>query len=638
VKPSDLVAAKTHPAEYLLHKYWSRKPHNVISHLLGALDGDNGIVVDPFCGSGVVLREAAKLGIRSWGFDVNPVAALISSVTCSPPDVAEFQKEMSVLVNRFATLVRDHYSLDSRRTLTEGALVRYNVHEIVVVCDRCGTKVAYSDCKKKGRSYYCPRCSGHLRFNLENMMETKVVGVRPQNGPLIRSTDVLEREEHRSRAGDPADGYDYDMVENRRILAFEGVSTRDYFTNRNFSLLTHLAEWVHAISDPEIRNAALMLLTASVAQCSRLIPYRNNMTSGGPAWSVPGFWVPPRHIETNPLLHIQARMKKFERGLAALHARGIKAKVTVTCTSALAGLERLRSEGVKLTTVFLDPPYGDNVPYLEFSHLWNSFLKQVPNPTTDISVSDRENKEIAWSRYTEGLAIVLSKVKQVLHEEGKLLITFNNHDLQAWHALLSALQGSGFACSTVYYQIPAVISSKAQFSPKGSYVGDIYSVYRRAPKGHSPSESLDPIVSALARCAASRQGEVAKNLVMRTAMVSWLQHDVSVLMLSELNDLVDALFKEEDGNMLVWTGGDLPQEPTLTEIARETAHHILADGPKGWPDLYASISRKCLGIGIPDPGELREVLDGYVIFNGKNRCLATKELVPSNPTSLFDAP
>ena len=43
---------------------------------------------------------------------------------------------------------------------------------------------------------------------------------------------------------------------------------------------------------------------ASVAQCSRLIAYRNDLTTGGPAWTVPGFWVPPVHLETNPLPHI----------------------------------------------------------------------------------------------------------------------------------------------------------------------------------------------------------------------------------------------------------------------------------------------------------------------------------------------
>lgn len=43
----------------------------------------NSIVFDPFCGSGVTLTEAQKLGISSVGVDLNPIACLISRVKIS---------------------------------------------------------------------------------------------------------------------------------------------------------------------------------------------------------------------------------------------------------------------------------------------------------------------------------------------------------------------------------------------------------------------------------------------------------------------------------------------------------------------------------------------------------------------------
>lgn len=43
----------------------------------------NSIVFDPFCGSGVTLTEAQKLGISSVGVDLNPIACLISRVKVS---------------------------------------------------------------------------------------------------------------------------------------------------------------------------------------------------------------------------------------------------------------------------------------------------------------------------------------------------------------------------------------------------------------------------------------------------------------------------------------------------------------------------------------------------------------------------
>jgi SAM-dependent methyltransferase len=53
-----------------------------------ALDGDP--VLDPFMGSGTVLLEAARRGIRATGFDVNPAALALSKCAClaslEPPE------------------------------------------------------------------------------------------------------------------------------------------------------------------------------------------------------------------------------------------------------------------------------------------------------------------------------------------------------------------------------------------------------------------------------------------------------------------------------------------------------------------------------------------------------------------------
>jgi len=79
------IKADTHTPEYLMHKYWARKPHNVISESISSLTTEGNIVIDPFCGSGVILREGALLGRNCYGFDLNPSAVLISSVLLDPP-------------------------------------------------------------------------------------------------------------------------------------------------------------------------------------------------------------------------------------------------------------------------------------------------------------------------------------------------------------------------------------------------------------------------------------------------------------------------------------------------------------------------------------------------------------------------
>ena len=48
--------------------------------LLGMYGSENGLMLDPFVGSGTTLAEARLYGMKSIGFDLNPVALLISKV------------------------------------------------------------------------------------------------------------------------------------------------------------------------------------------------------------------------------------------------------------------------------------------------------------------------------------------------------------------------------------------------------------------------------------------------------------------------------------------------------------------------------------------------------------------------------
>ena len=49
-----------------------------------ALVPKDGIIVDPMVGSGTVLRQATDLGLRAFGFDLDPLAVLMSRVWTTP--------------------------------------------------------------------------------------------------------------------------------------------------------------------------------------------------------------------------------------------------------------------------------------------------------------------------------------------------------------------------------------------------------------------------------------------------------------------------------------------------------------------------------------------------------------------------
>ena len=64
-----------------LHPYPARFIESIPRTLIDVLGCNyNGVVFDPFCGSGTTLYEAQRLGFNSIGVDSNPVACLISRV------------------------------------------------------------------------------------------------------------------------------------------------------------------------------------------------------------------------------------------------------------------------------------------------------------------------------------------------------------------------------------------------------------------------------------------------------------------------------------------------------------------------------------------------------------------------------
>jgi hypothetical protein len=616
-RPLEIIAARTHPREYLLHKYWSRKPGNVVSHFLSRLTPPDGVVLDPFCGSGVSILESLTLGFTVYGFDVNPVASFISSLMVNPPSLGSFISCVGPIIEDFGQICEPAYTVLARKKS-----VRYNVHEVTVCCSKCRVDVLLGQANREKRGYLCNWCSHPLHFNLENLKATRVVSMIYEDGTEETDPNILQDQDQKSRGSynEVNDAYDCSFATNRRILSFSGMTTRLLFTPRNYSLMSYLADRFHELEDGEVKNAALLMLTASVAQCSRLIPYRNKMTTGGPAWSVPGFWVPPTHLETNPITHIKARYSKFLQGMSSLHRRQRRGRAYVECEDALEGIRSLRVKGIHADTVFFDPPYGDSVPFVEFSQLWNSFLRSSPKVDLDISVSDRDPKDVAWNKYSERLGIILAELPSVLKSEGNLIITFNNHDQRAWNALLRSLQDGRYYCEYVTYQIPAVVSSKAQFSPMGSYISDIYSVWKHAPSRQPPTMSMSSQFKSLQRCALSRGGRLLKVLAYRTFMVTLMKENLSYKCLDNRDSFFETLFAEESDEF-VWKDTSTETVPDFHHLVTRTAEKFLIGATRNWYQLYEEVARKVIDadIGLPDPHEVRAALGEIVRFD-KDRC------------------
>jgi DNA modification methylase len=100
------------------HSYPARMHPFTARKLIEALSPKEGVVLDPFCGSGTVVVEAALAGRRAFGSDLNPLAVEITRAKVTPTNEA-FRRsflEASGRVNAVAT---------ERRKMRAGASRRY---------------------------------------------------------------------------------------------------------------------------------------------------------------------------------------------------------------------------------------------------------------------------------------------------------------------------------------------------------------------------------------------------------------------------------------------------------------------------------------------------------------------------------
>ena len=604
------ISAETHTPEYLMHKYWARKPHNVINECIKNLTPDNGILIDPFCGSGVTLRESSLLGREAFGFDMNPAAFLISSVLINPPKQSDFNNVFIDIFNEIESKFGHLYSTSDNKT------IKYVSHKIITKCE-CGKVVKQSEANKIGKKYTCPICGNTLRFNLESMVGTEVFNITvDKDKKYIPDSKELFRQEELSNftnENTKYDEFDYSFPENRRILAFNGIKTSSFFTKRNFTILCEFATKIWKIEDEKIKNCSLLLLNASVAQCSRLIAHRNNLSTGGPAWSVPGFWIPQEHLETNPFVHIKARLAKINKALEYIESHPAKKPAHVMLGDSL---KLLKENDIKADLIFLDPPYGDSVPYTEFSNIWNSFLKIIPSSDDDISVSDRIDKNLSWFNYSKKLNEFMKIFKTRLNKNGKLLITFNNNDMKAWEALISSLQDNMFVCQSVFYQIPAVISSKAQMSIDSSYISDVYSVYELNEE-KKPLEDLALLKERLIYIANARKHLVPKIILDREFIIEWLKQNIDHHLLGRKDEIIAELFdydKKEKNYILkekYYQDTELLSHAVLNHLKE-----VLKFGSINLLDAYRKINKMCDRFGTIELSEFKDIVKDYIIDDG----------------------
>jgi DNA modification methylase len=607
-KPIDRsLTAESHPAHYLMHKYWARKPFNIVRSYIEHFTGPGDIVLDPFAGSGVTLIESLIIGRKAIAIDINPAASLITEATVIPFDAIKFL-EVFAQIERTVKPEIDKLFITICPKCSNSASVTHVVWENIASCPNCNKELHLGEVEKIRGRYRCPHCTALVFIpsklvQEERMMELWYVC------PLCRNHETKRKE---------PDSWDQKLVRkyskqschsaikngrmflSNRTLIYEGMSVESFFTSRNLYALSLLINEIHKVKDQTVRRLFEFVFTASVAQASRLIAYRNGLTTGGPAWTVSGFWVPNIHLELNAWNCFANRFKKVLRGKKHLlrelpenyyrPAKSINelyddknAWILTRTSTDLTDI--LPDESVDY--IFTDPPYGDSVPFLEYSILWFSWLGLTADYENEIIISDSVERSKDIHAYATLLKKVFIECYRILKPGHWLSLTFNNRRLDVWNAIISSIAVAKFEFVNCLYQVPAVIPAKAQLSKAGSVTGDIILNYRKPQRGkihqvrRSNRSVTDIILSEAEQIIAERGGSSTTDQITRGVIMALLKEGQTQISEHDIVETLKLRFLDKGNSHWEFRGEEhnlIHHYEQLTDVIRKIIKQCFIDG------------------------------------------------------------
>ena len=469
--------AVTDPASYkglyALHKYWGKKPHEVLGYVVDHLTQADDVVLDPFMGSGTTGRESLLRGRRFIGCDLNPCAVELAELMVSPPEHDLIATAFEDIRKRCRDRIYATYS-DAHTTAPSHFLWRGPVLEQVWVTGENSRRVVRRPATLKDQE---------LSLRLDSYETFRLRPLR--------------------------------FFKNSRINASPELGWRDLFAGRALRNLDLLHEAI--CSQPAVaRRTLLLALTASSGQMSKMVfaISGRGKTTGKTSdrievgsWVI-GYWRPILHFEVNAWDCFERRTTKFLKALAAddplRHCATSNSVNAVIEGNADASIQVADSRRLiasipdnSISLIITDPPHSDRIPYLELSEMWNAILGESPEFTEELVVSNARVRRKSKSTFAIELRDTLQDMSRVLRPDGFLVLVFNARNVKDWEGITTHMNRDNQNNALIYagrFPVHYSTGSVVQDNRGGGLKYDYAMVFTRATSGpFAPSRQLETL-------------------------------------------------------------------------------------------------------------------------------------------------
>ena len=447
--------ADSYTGIYAMHKYWSKKPYNIIRNFIEQYTSPGDVVLDPFCGSGVSIIESVVGDRKAIGIDINPAAIFITRQALQLAPVDQLKIAFESIQQSIQSRINSFYHIERDGKTLQGTHYLWQDEKLVELWgfDEAGKKQVLSPTESD-----------------------------------IRLSESFVRE-------DIKDFYPQDVFfHNGRINADSRMSIADLFTSRNLAALSLIMAEIEKVENSVIRDLLRFCFTSSVGQASKMvfvIKRRGKMDNTAArerkevgSWVI-GYWRPKEYFEINAWNCFENKFKKVLRAKKGQQESGREQRETSQVTELLStgantllmnlpaqiGLKNIPNDSVDY--IITDPPHGNRIPYLELSMMWNSWLKNTVDYENEIIVSDAKARKKDIHDYNALLNDVFEEIYRVLKPGRHFSLMFNSLDDHTWINVISKLYGISLVLEkveTLNYSSNSVVQDTRTGALKSDFI------------------------------------------------------------------------------------------------------------------------------------------------------------------------
>lgn len=438
---------------YDAHTYHTKVPPQGIVEFLKYYLPQGGLVLDPFGGSGMTGVAALVAGMNVVLNELSPAACFIAHNFTERVSNTDFAKATKSVLAELIQLRKDLYTTECRECGKQTEIL-YTVWSYLVQCPHCQSEFRLWDhCRQYGSNvrehkilseFPCPNCGKLLkksrlaRKNTEPVMLGYKCCDKVQREHPLSAKDILRVEQIDANPLLAEDFYPKTHISdgvNLNQPKRHGFDTIDkFYTKRNLCALSHLWKEIHRLEDQQLASMLAFVFTSLYQRVTRLSEFRFWGGSGNTArFNVPfifneaNVFVTFERKAANILDHLQTTVQ---------HYQGNK---VVVCNSATQ-LDYLPDNSVDF--IFTDPPFGANINYSEMNILWESWLGEFTDNTSEAIVNRAQGKGL--EEYESLMTASLSECYRVLRPGHWMLLVFMNSSSKVWEALNQAVRQAGF--------------------------------------------------------------------------------------------------------------------------------------------------------------------------------------------------